>query len=267
MKSSIKLLTAAIAIFLIAGLLFSTAAIAHPKHPPGPAKKDIKAWIESKKAWIESKLNKQLKPHPLPVPNIQPTVPPGPPDAPVPPKRHFPVPPKAHFPVPPKARLLVALATVLEKTETSIKIVGPRLKVPIVILVDDNTVIKKRGKKLSFSDVTEGSWIVVMAKREETNWKAKRIIILQGGALRKMRISIKGTIEAINVAEKAITIQVKRRRTISPITLKVTEDTSIRKDNQKVTLDELAVDDRVNAHYRVVDGELIAVKIRAKSPK
>lgn len=164
-------------------------------------------------------------------------------------------------PVPPKRTPLVALATVLEKSTDSIRVVGPQHKIPVTVEVHKETVFKERGQVVNFDAVTVGSSIVIVAERTGDTWKADKIIILRQGIFQKVRITISGTITTLDARSKTVTIKVNGD---GNVVLEVNAQTHITRADKVVSLGALRVRDHVRAHYRVVNSKLVAVRIRVR---
>jgi hypothetical protein len=159
---------------------------------------------------------------------------------------------------------LVALAAVIEKSRDSIKVVGTNLKTPVVIKVGQVSILRRRGKTVSLTEVSVGSAIVLVAERASPTdvWEATKIIVLKSNTFRKIRISVSGVVSAVNTPPKTITITARDSGTV---TLLVENLTLIARNLRLARLSDLRVNDRVTASYRVIDGTLVAVRIRARS--
>lgn len=159
---------------------------------------------------------------------------------------------------------LVALAAVIEKSADSIKVVGTNLRTPVMIKIGQVSILRRRGKTVSYAEVGVGSAIVLVAERASPTdiWEATKIIVLKGNTFRKIRISVSGVVSAVNTPPKTISITVKDGETV---TLLVENLTQIARDLRLARLNDLRVNDRVTASYRVIDGTLVALRIRAKS--
>lgn len=167
-------------------------------------------------------------------------------------------------PAPPRKNRLVALAAVIEKSADSIKVVGTQLKTPVMIKIGQVATLRRRGKTVSYAEVGVGSAIVVVAERASPAdiWEATKIIVLGENTFRKIRISVSGVISAVNTPPKTVSITARDGGTV---TLLVENLTQIARNLRTARVDDLRVNDRVNASYRVIDGTLVAVRIRARS--
>lgn len=169
---------------------------------------------------------------------------------------------KISIPVPPRKPREVALVAVLEKSADSIRVVGSRLRVPVIIKITKNTVFKRMGQTVTFSEVGTGSAVVIVAERVDETWEAIKIIVLRDKVFRKMRIPLAGIVSAVDVAAKTVTIEIKGD---GILVLEVSAQTRIIRDRKLVDLSKLRIGDRIRVLYRVVDGRLVAVRIEGRS--